>query len=145
MSRLNFSSIILLTVSLLALFITHTIAADISGFDYSLEKKYSTAHSLGDNYRFDPRDGWQTINVTNLQYKYSRSDKDNGADNAAFEESSLRKRSSKKSKSSHKKATSKSISPSSNGLVGSIKSVLDSLKGIGSAEPVTITWSVPGV
>ncbi|KAJ7068171.1 expansin family protein [Mycena amicta] len=37
------------------------------------KSKYTTAHSLADSYSFDPRDGWQSFNATNLQYKYRRS------------------------------------------------------------------------
>jgi hypothetical protein len=32
--------------------------------------KYARAHSLGNGYTFDPRDGWQTVNVSNLSYKH---------------------------------------------------------------------------
>lgn len=28
------------------------------------------AHSLGDGYQFDPRDGWEVVNTTDLPYKY---------------------------------------------------------------------------
>jgi hypothetical protein len=83
------------------------------------ESRYTTAHSLGDNYKFDPRDGWQTVNVTNLQYKYPR---DAGVS---------------------KPKSSKAIAPS-NGLrsvaVNSVKSVLKGLKLIGESKPVTVTW-----
>ncbi|KAF7301358.1 DPBB-1 domain-containing protein [Mycena indigotica] len=37
------------------------------------KRKYTTAHSLGEAYTFDPRDGWQSINATDLQSKYRRS------------------------------------------------------------------------
>lgn len=82
------------------------------------ESRYTTAHSLGDNYKFDPRDGWQTVNVTNLQYKYPRD------------------------ASVSKPESSKAITPS-NGLsvaVNSVKNVLKGLKLIGEPKPVTVTW-----
>ncbi|EDR12818.1 expansin family protein [Laccaria bicolor S238N-H82] len=82
------------------------------------ESKYTTAHSLGDSYKFDPRDGWQTVNVTNLQYKYPRD------------------------ASVSKPKSSKAIAPS-NGLsvaVDSVKNVLKGLKLIGEPKPVTVTW-----
>ncbi|KAH9966133.1 hypothetical protein BC827DRAFT_1125468 [Russula dissimulans] len=34
------------------------------------ERKYAKAHSLGSGYSFDSKDGWQTVNVSNLPYKY---------------------------------------------------------------------------
>jgi hypothetical protein len=36
------------------------------------QSRYSKAHSLGDNYVFDPRDGWMSINATNSRHKISR-------------------------------------------------------------------------
>ena len=47
-------------------------ALDIKADRMALERRYTTPHSLGDNYIFDPRDGWQTVNTTNLLYKYQR-------------------------------------------------------------------------
>ncbi|KAF8897439.1 RlpA-like double-psi beta-barrel-protein domain-containing protein-containing protein [Infundibulicybe gibba] len=38
----------------------------------SPKSKYSKAHSLGKKYDFDPRDGWQNANVSDLPYKYIR-------------------------------------------------------------------------
>ncbi|TBU49632.1 hypothetical protein BD309DRAFT_1076385 [Dichomitus squalens] len=46
------------------------LAADINAERMALERRYTTPHSLGDNYLFDPRDGWQSVNTTNLLYKY---------------------------------------------------------------------------
>ncbi|KAF8558873.1 hypothetical protein OG21DRAFT_1574943 [Imleria badia] len=31
------------------------------------------SHSLTESYQFDPRDGWESVMVTNLRYKYRRS------------------------------------------------------------------------
>ncbi|KAM5534315.1 hypothetical protein V8D89_012043 [Ganoderma adspersum] len=45
-------------------------ALDINADRMALERRYTTPHSLGDNYVFDSRDGWQTVNTTNLLYKY---------------------------------------------------------------------------
>ncbi|KAF7331837.1 DPBB-1 domain-containing protein [Mycena kentingensis (nom. inval.)] len=36
------------------------------------KSKYTTAHSLGDSYTFDARDGWQSFNASDLAYKYRR-------------------------------------------------------------------------
>ena len=46
-------------------------ARDIDATRMALERRYTTPHSLGDNYVFDPRDGWMTVNTTNLAYKYN--------------------------------------------------------------------------
>ncbi|KAH8106122.1 hypothetical protein BXZ70DRAFT_1004403 [Cristinia sonorae] len=46
-------------------------ASDLRAMD-TLESRYARAHSLGNNYHFSTRDGWQTVNITNLQYKYRR-------------------------------------------------------------------------
>ncbi|KAJ7228763.1 hypothetical protein GGX14DRAFT_414881 [Mycena pura] len=47
-------------------------ARSIAGTHAIAKSKYTTSHSLGDSYTFDPRDGWQTFNTTNLHYKYPR-------------------------------------------------------------------------
>jgi len=144
-------------VCVLASSLSGVTAADISTFQSNLEKRYSTAHSLADNYRFDPRDGWQTINVTNLQYKYSRSAAELGTEEATSQDIHRKhgRRSTKKSKSqktntktktktsaksSAASTSSNSVSNAASGLLGSVKSVMDTIKAIGSPEPVTITW-----
>src|ERR1700753_2370127 len=38
-----------------------------------LLNKYSRAHSYHDSYSFEARDGWQTVNASDLSYKYSSS------------------------------------------------------------------------
>lgn len=86
------------------------------------ESKYSRAYSLGDDYDFDPREGWQSINATDLNYKYRRGLR-------TTEDSMLERSTEQKSKSSISEAIS-----------GVLKSVLKGLKGIGKPEPVTITW-----
>lgn len=55
-------------------FLTHVLGSEASDLRAmnSLEARYARAHSLGNNYHFSARDGWQTVNVTNLQYKYRR-------------------------------------------------------------------------
>ncbi|TFK55784.1 hypothetical protein OE88DRAFT_659236 [Heliocybe sulcata] len=120
--------------------------------------RYTTAHSLGENYIFDTREGWQTINVTDLQYKYARSESPPHGNGTLVDSSGLEKRASKKksSKTKSKAATKqkassakskfKSLVTSKANLLGgasvthALDSVWNSLKGIGKAEPVTITW-----
>lgn len=129
-------------------------ASDLRAMYSSLETRYAHAHTLGDNYQFDPRDGWQSVNVTNLQYKYTRGyDAPGGVDEA---QDALEKRTSKKKSSSKAKTTSnassksksKSKSKSNAGsatskvskVTSSFQKIVDSIKGVGKAEPVTITW-----
>ncbi|CCM04815.1 uncharacterized protein FIBRA_07008 [Fibroporia radiculosa] len=154
---------VFLSTILVSLYVSRAAAADISAFKTGLEKRYSTAHSLGDNYQFNSGDGWQAINVTNLQYKYSRSTSDLSVMATHLDgphhhrkrssKSSGPKKSSKSSKqSSPKKSDIKMYSTSANstaksitkGLLGSvkgsIKDIVSTIKGVGSPEPVTITW-----
>ncbi|KAG5343045.1 hypothetical protein C0989_000035 [Termitomyces sp. Mn162] len=79
--------------------------------------RYSEAHSLGKDYEFDPRDGWQTIKATDLSYKYPRN-----------------------STSVNKGLTEKRNAISKLGTIGDIAShVWKGMKGIGKLEKVTIT------
>lgn len=83
--------------------------------DAALKDYYSRSHSLGDDYVFDPRE-WQSVNTTNLDYKYSKP--------------KLSKRAS-----SNKAATSQG------GIVSHlINEVWNGLKGTGTALEVKITW-----
>ena len=78
------------------------------------ELKYSKAHSLQSGYNFDPRDGWQPVNISNLSYKHGPSHI-NG----------------------HR--PTKSISKFKS-ILAPLTNVLKGLKGIGKPEKVTITW-----
>ncbi|KZT24432.1 hypothetical protein NEOLEDRAFT_1242384 [Neolentinus lepideus HHB14362 ss-1] len=111
--------------------------------------RYTTPHSLGDNYVFDARDGWQTTNVTDMQYKYSRSSVSHGneslVDSSGLEKRASKAKSSKKATSSTKSklktlALSKANILTGASVVHALDSVWNSLKGIGKAEDVTITW-----
>ncbi|KAI0832522.1 hypothetical protein BC628DRAFT_1499320 [Trametes gibbosa] len=142
-------------------------AAEIDANRMALERRYTTPHSLGDNYVFDPRDGWQTVNTTNLSYKYSSladshsdldddddddDDDDNYADGSALvprakklkvnpkaHKKSLKKAVKNTSKKAAAKATSK-LTGSAGVLSGGLSKVIDTIKAIGKPEPVIITW-----
>ena len=86
------------------------------------QSKYSLAHSLGDNYVFDPRDGWKSMNATNLQYKYPRDIRLDATNPTALE-----RRKDKDSKL---------------GLGGIIKELIKGIKAIGKPQIVTITWYI---
>jgi hypothetical protein len=81
------------------------------------ESRYSTAHSLGDDYIFDPRDGWQSANVTNLQYKYGRGLGAEGLDQGALE-----------------RRKSPTLGDTISIVAGSLKKALEGLKGLGKPE-----------
>lgn len=94
------------------------------------------SHSLAESYQFNPRDGWQSVIVTNLRYKYRRS----------FTPFAGSVTTPGKNSSSALKRP-----PSTNPRHTSPKSVLRSvgesitefakgLFGVGKAEPVIITW-----
>lgn len=88
------------------------------------ERRYTTAHSLGDGYVFDPRDGWQSANVTNLQYKYGRSlGIEEVANGAAL-----------------KKKKTSALGDTISMVTGSLKTALQGLKGLGKPEDAVITW-----
>lgn len=88
------------------------------------ELQYTRPHSLGHGYAFDPRDGWQAVNVSNLAYKYSPRSPD------------IRRSKIIPQHTSHK----------NNNLVnnidikGAVKNAFNSITGIGKATSVTITW-----
>lgn len=166
--------LVLVTVAFVPL---ATSAADLRLSHNALEARYTRAHSLGDNYQFYPRDGWQTVNISNLQYKYRREDAfsldfegDPDDSNELDDPGDLTKRDSKNSKShskvkttshvkstpkpkskakatSNAKATSKTKtktdSKSVTKSVSSLQQVVDTIKGVGNAEPVLITWYAP--
>jgi len=80
------------------------------------ESRYSRSHSLGSSYTFDRRDGWEQVNVTNLQYKYPTSN------------------------TSESNSKSAKRSTTSSGGIGSAVNTVAKMEGIGAAETVKITW-----
>ncbi|KAI0722874.1 hypothetical protein C8Q76DRAFT_720646 [Earliella scabrosa] len=132
-------------------------AREIDAARMALERRYSTPHSLGDNYVFDPRDGWQTVNTTNLLYKYApRATPDSALEDglAGLDDGNehtnhtllarARKTSHAKPKTASKKVVSKKTSSKSKTttdlLKGGVGNIVNTIKGIGKPEPVVITW-----
>ena len=127
-------------------------ARDVDAARMALERRYTTPHSLGNNYVFDPRDGWETVNMTNLLYKYSNSDdtdegdEDSGDNHGVYSHgsggmpassgtrSTLTRRAKKKSTNPPKPKAAAGV------LTNTLAKILDTIKGIGKPEPVTITW-----
>jgi len=147
-------STLFILLSTLACLVLRTEGLDLRNYRNSLEARYSTAHSLGDSYVFDSRDGWETVNTTNLAYKYARSDLDDPDDTGLEDDygdphlqSRATKKSSPKPKSAKKKTSSKTASKpkaqsksATSSVTDKLKSALAGLKGVGKSEPVTITW-----
>ena len=97
------------------------------------QSKYAKAHSLGEDYQFDPRDGWQNINATDLAYKYRR---DNITDV---------RRTHSAMKREHNLSTKKRIKATfglSETISGIISGVFKGLKAIGKPQTVLITWYI---
>ncbi|KAF7967581.1 hypothetical protein HWV62_33743 [Athelia sp. TMB] len=94
------------------------------------KSRYSRAHSLGEGYEFHRRDGWESVSVSDLGYKYT---------NATATAPALAKRG--KGKKGHAKPPHGS---GDTGLGGALTHILgdvwNGLKAIGEPEPVIITW-----
>lgn len=136
----------LFTLSFLALYPALSTAATAGqpGPLSPAELRYSRSHSLGENYVFDNRDGWQSVNISDMLYKYSTSTgkaSQIGAEGGNYGFDSIWKRSGK----NHKKNSGKRPEEKSGGLGGiadTVKNMFKGLKGIGKAQDVTITWFV---
>ncbi|KAH7922441.1 hypothetical protein BV22DRAFT_1017243 [Leucogyrophana mollusca] len=106
---------------------------------------YTRQHSLENTYNFEPRDGWQTVNVTNLRYKYNRAPAKPGATAAKKKlpkqpPGRLAKKPSRPHKSQPKgeqlNTPKKGIGAAVKGLVHTVAGLV----GLGIPEPVIITW-----
>ncbi|KAJ6515989.1 hypothetical protein C8R45DRAFT_226370 [Mycena sanguinolenta] len=107
-------------VSLPAIIGASSIAHGTSSRARELAKsRYTQPHSLGNSYLFDPRDGWQSFNATNLQYKYPREPTDSG----------------KKKTSSPKLSLFDAVSRPISKALG-----MFGMKGTGTSERVIVTW-----
>jgi hypothetical protein len=136
-------------------------------YDKSRER-YTHAHSLGADYSFDPRDGWTSLNVTDMQYKYSRSHASHGSrnfDGAAAHRphpgrlppqrlphrtrsvthgvlfgDKLFGESTESDATASDSVTHSSTSAKSGSAGGALDALSDVFKTVGSAEDVLITW-----
>ena len=119
----------------LFLFFFHA-SADNSTFDITSRSYYTKAHSLGEAYDFHPRDGWQSVNVTSMPYKYRRAKYGSGEPNELDDKAllDLAQRSSKGQQTNTKNFL--------NGIVHSIEEVWNGLKGVGKQDQADVTWYV---
>jgi len=102
-------------------FFLTTTASQVKSARAISESQFEKAHSLGDNYVFDPRDGWQTVNVTNLQYKYERRSEIESQDDTSIV----------------KRAKATGIGGA---IAGVLKNIFKGIKGLGKPQTATITW-----
>ncbi|EGO01817.1 hypothetical protein SERLA73DRAFT_132373 [Serpula lacrymans var. lacrymans S7.3] len=119
-----------------------------------LKSRYNTPHSLEDNDKssFDPRDGWQAVNVSNLSYKYNskkkhprsfRSHYAHGRPPASTGNKTAHARPHSVN-STHNTGPAGNNTQANSSFSGTIKHVIqDAWKGLtamGSPESVVITW-----
>ncbi|KAL0582041.1 hypothetical protein V5O48_000099 [Marasmius crinis-equi] len=138
--------------------------ASASALPSSLQVRsyYSRPHSLGNSYVFQPRDGWTSVNATNLQYKYRRDveqtvearskkhkDSKGGTVHAQDAKDAKKDRDDEKKAATIKKSASKKTLKASNAISKlNTDSILKPVAGssgekfraTGEAESVTITW-----
>ncbi|KAJ7937152.1 RlpA-like double-psi beta-barrel-protein domain-containing protein-containing protein [Mycena leptocephala] len=116
MTRL--ASLALFALSIISLpAITGASAINPSTSRAIAKSQYTKSHSLGDSYTFDLRDGWQTFNASNLQYKY-------------------RRESTKKDK----KKTSGESALALDKVIAVVKTAVKGMFGIGKQKPAIVTW-----
>ncbi|KAH7916205.1 hypothetical protein BJ138DRAFT_1176072 [Hygrophoropsis aurantiaca] len=99
-------------------------------------------HSTENIHEFDPRDGWQTVNITNLHYKYSRVSPQSGA---ITNNTKLPQRPSGRllKKPAAPRVSQMKPEPKKNGIGATVKGLVHdiaSMVGLGPSQPVTITW-----
>jgi hypothetical protein len=100
------------------------------------DSRYTRPHSLKSGFEFTAQDGWETVNITNLSYKYRR--EDHSFPENVGEGIGISRRGSKSKNSGS--SDSKVKSNVGSAIKGLAKDIVKGLKGIGKPEPVTITW-----
>jgi hypothetical protein len=106
--------------------------------------RYAHAHSYNPVYTFHRRDGWGTVPVSDLAYKYVQANETDRA-TAAHGPHGRRERRSRtvQQKGQKGQKNQKGLKNISNGITGTFNHVVNAaLKGIGKIEQVTITWCV---
>jgi len=81
-------------------------------------RTYTEPYSLGENYSLDPRLDWQSVNVTDFQYKHRHNPTNDTQQPVPH---------------SHHSGVTGTIE-------GALEGVWNGLKGIGKPQDVTITW-----
>lgn len=106
-----------------------------SGVDTSEahSSEYSRSHSYHPTYEFSPRDGWEAVPITDLSYKYGNVTSTPSNAGTQGRQRSRAKRNVK-------------VDVNTNAIGGTISHAVgetwNSIKGLGKAQGVTITWYV---
>lgn len=122
----NLSRLVLLASSLFSL----SLAARFGTPEVLSEMTYTRAHSLGTNYKFHERDGWEAINISTSLSRRSLSGTD--ASN-----SSLLLHEAGGPPLALKRAEKPSLADT---LVHTINSAWNGLRGLGRSQQVKVTW-----
>ncbi|KAG1755803.1 hypothetical protein EDB19DRAFT_1625182, partial [Suillus lakei] len=109
------------------------------------DNRYAKAHYLPDSHSFDPRDGWELVNISNLNYKYMAS---SHKDHSFIEHCAGRPRvthpPAPEDQNTEESTQRPQTQPQLLGFLGTVVSSLASIFagciGKGSSEGVTITW-----
>ncbi|OJA16981.1 hypothetical protein AZE42_00568 [Rhizopogon vesiculosus] len=106
------------------------------------DNQYDKAHQLPETHSFDPRDGWQAITISNLNYKYHASHHKRHSFHESLHESSPSNTPANVDASKFKESPAKASNASTRVLrvVRSLASIFAGLVGKGSPQSVTITW-----
>jgi hypothetical protein len=111
------------------------------------DNRYAKAHYLPESHSFDPRDGWEPVNISNLNYKYPASSHKDHSFHRALRRSSQNNTSvgirKSKYREKHEKASNATTTTGVLGtVVSSLASIFAGCVGKGPSEGVTITWYV---
>ncbi|KAG1753934.1 uncharacterized protein EDB91DRAFT_1234296 [Suillus paluster] len=109
------------------------------------DKRYDKAHYLPDSHSFDPKDGWETVSISDLNYKYLASSHKDHSFHRALRRSSQSNTPASVGTSKYKeKHAETSNTSTSTGFLGNVvqnlASIFAGLTGKGPAQGVTITW-----
>lgn len=109
------------------------------------DSRYAKAHYLPESHSFNPRDGWEPVNISNLNYKYLASSHKDHSFHRALRRSpqndtsaGLRTYREKHAKTSNTTTTTGFLGT----VVSSLASIFAGCMGKGPSEGVTITWYV---
>ncbi|TFK28832.1 hypothetical protein FA15DRAFT_633321 [Coprinopsis marcescibilis] len=113
-------------LAILFILLLYIIPYPVYSASRSSEDFYIKAHSLQvrEGYQFDPHDGWEIANVTDLHYKYPK--------DTAYSQKRYRRKYDKPKGQKHKGVATV--------LAKFLEKALKGLHAFGKAEPVTITW-----
>lgn len=111
------------------------------------DNRLAKAHQLPESHSFNPGDGWESVNISNLNYKYLAPSHKDHSFHRALRRSSQNNTSASAKTSKHREKHGKtSNTTTTTGVLGTVVSSLASIfagcMGKGPAEGVIITWYV---